>query len=142
MSRNYSQPRLALAGVALLSTAILTGCLERTIQVSTTPPGAEVYLNDAYIGRTPTTTGFEFYGQYDVRVCNDGFEPISTDRNASMPLWEVPPLDLAASALPFTLRSEQRWEFEMQPSPDMNVPAEREGIIERARSLRQSIGPQ
>lgn len=139
MSRTTMPSRVALAGAALAGALLSTGCLERTIEVSTSPPGAEVYVNDAYIGRTPTTTGFEFYGQYDVRIRKDGYEPISTNRNASMPLWELPPIDLAASAVPITLPNEQRWDFEMQPSPDMNAPAERESIIERARALRSTI---
>ncbi len=49
----------------------LTGCVERTISISSEPSGALVHLNDEEVGRTPLTVPFTFYGTYSVRVTHE-----------------------------------------------------------------------
>ena len=136
---NQRRPKVVASFGAAVCLAIAPGCLGRAIQVASSPPGADVYMNGTPIGRTPATTGFEFYGQYDIRLRKDGFEPISASPSASMPLWEIPPFDLIASVLPITLRDKNVWEYRLEPSPDMSDTANRDAIIERARSLRGDL---
>ncbi len=65
--------RTLIISLAVLAAAAgLTGCVERTITVTSDPSGALVYLNDTEIGRTPVTVPFTFYGTYDVRLEHDG----------------------------------------------------------------------
>ena len=45
-----------------LGLLILSGCVDRTISITSTPSGALVYLNDEEVGRTPLVTPFTFYG--------------------------------------------------------------------------------
>ncbi len=59
---------LALAAVCMGP----TGCVQRTITITSDPPHAIVWLNDEEIGRTPVTVPFTFYGKYDVRIVHEG----------------------------------------------------------------------
>lgn len=52
----------------LLLTVGLSGCIERTITITSEPSGSLVHLNDEPVGRTPLTVPFTFYGTYDVRL--------------------------------------------------------------------------
>jgi PEGA domain len=145
MSTGRTLPRttatLAAGSLAAIMPWAMLGCLERTIQVASSPPGAEVFINDVYVGRTPAATGFEYYGTYDVRLRKEGHEPITTHRSVSMPVWEIPPIDLAASALPLTFRARESWHFDLMPSEDLGNAANQEALIERARALRRTIEP-
>ena len=62
--------------VALAVLAGLTGCVRRTIRITTEPPHALVYLNDQEIGRSAVTTDFIWYGDYDVIVRKEGYKTL------------------------------------------------------------------
>lgn len=69
---NAHMPTSAIAYrllLPLLALALwLTGCIERTITITSEPSGSLVHLNDEEVGRTPLTVPFTFYGVYDVRL--------------------------------------------------------------------------
>lgn len=120
--------------VLLLAMLTLTGCLERKITVTSNPPGATVWINDTEVGRTPLSTGFKYYGSYDVRLRRDGYEPLSTSRDAIAPITEYPPFDLFASAAPWTIRKNVEWKFDLVPiDPGLTEP---KALIERASAMR------
>jgi hypothetical protein len=116
----------------------LGGCLERTIHVTSDPPGALVYLNDVEIGRTPVETSFLYFGTYDVRLRLDGYEPIVTSKRAKAPIYEMPGPDLLASAWPGRISTDIRWHFDLTPAP--TGPEAEADLLDRARSLRQQLG--
>jgi len=118
---------------------VMPGCLQRRIRVTSDPPGAIVWVNDTEIGRTPAETSFTFYGDYDVRLELDGYEPIHTMRRARAPLYEYPGPDLVAAALPFKFENIVEWHFELTPSAERTVPPEQleADLVERARRLRR-----
>jgi hypothetical protein len=125
---------------SLACLAALPGCLERTISITSDPPGALVYLNDVEIGRTPVETDFAFYGTYDVRLKLEGYEAIATSREASAPIYEYPGPDLIAEAIPAKIRTRIEWHFDMQPlaylQPDADKSALDRALLERAAELR------
>lgn len=120
-----------LVAAALAAAAALPGCTRRTIEVTSTPPGAVVWLNDQQVGRTPVAVDFTHFGNYDVRLKLDGYEPISTNRRAAAPLHEVPPIDLPASALPIHHRVV--WHFDLVAA----TPPAPAALIDRAAALRR-----
>lgn len=114
----------------------MTGCIDRRISITSEPPGALVYLNDIEVGRTPLQTRFLWYGEYEVRLLLEGYEPLTTSARAETPLHEIPPLDLPAAALPITTRI--HWHFELEPAlPD--TPETRQDLLQRARDLRKDL---
>jgi hypothetical protein len=122
----------------LLLCCVAPGCLERTVTVISEPPGAVVWLNNTEVGRTPVTTGFLFYGDYDVQVRKEGYEALLTHRNLPGPIYEQPPIDLVATALPVRIQTHKTWNFELRPLP-AEGPAEQEALRQRALAMRAEV---
>lgn len=127
------------AAAILLAPLLLTACAERHIRVTSTPPGARVWLNDQEIGRTPATASFTFYGHYDLRLEAPGYEPYNATHHAKAPLHEYPGPDLIAEALPATINNTVEWHVDLTPTPEStDAPDQvRTQLIDRAAQLRE-----
>lgn len=112
----------------------MTGCVRRTITITSEPAGALVWLNGREIGRTPVTVDFLYYGEYDVQLVADGCEPLLTTGKADAPWWDNVPLDLMAEVTPGQKRSEIHWHYVLGPRHD-----DPEALLERARELRSRV---
>ncbi len=120
------------AGLALSSGG--SGCVQRTISITSEPAGALVWLNDEEVGRTPVAVPFKWYGTYDVRLEKDGFAPQWTTGEAVMPWWELPGPDLVAELIPGA-ESKVAWHYELTaevPAAEQDVGA----LIGRAQQMR------
>jgi len=129
--------------IALLGLIPLSGCLKRTISVTTTPPGAIVWINDVEVGRTPLETDFTFFGNYDVRLRREGYEPLTTNMKVKAPLHETPGIDLIAEAIPAKFETRVAWHFDLVPVAENagdKLGAER-AMIERAAQMRELLAP-
>src|SRR5262245_33218461 len=124
---------LAVFGAA---TALLAGCVERTVSITSDPPGALVWLNDREVGRTPVDVKFDYYGTYDVRLEREGSEPLMTSGKADAPWWEFVGIDLIAEALPFRFHSHIKWNYVLEPAT-----GDRAALIGRAEALRDRESP-
>jgi hypothetical protein len=133
-------PRLA-ALILLPAALVLPGCLERTIRITSEPPGAVVWLNDTELGRTPVETDFTFYGVYDVRLHLEGYEPLTTSREAKAPIYEYPGIDLIAEAVPARIPTLVEWDFKLVPLAESTEPKPRAeaDLLARAREMRGTI---
>ena len=122
----------------------LGGCLERRVSITSEPPGAVVTMNDVELGRTPVEADFTYYGVYDLRIEHEGYEPLRTTARASTPVYDYVPFDLAATAMPFTLKKVVPWHFELAASPELTLPPEQAQaeLIERAKKLRTMMPEQ
>lgn len=114
------------------------GCIQRSIRVTSDPPGAVVWLNDTEIGRTPTEAEFTFYGDYDVRLELDGYSPVHEMRRTVAPFHEYPGPDLIAEVLPHKFETVFEWHFDLEQIPERTQSPEQleADLIERARQLR------
>ncbi len=121
--------------------AVIGGCIERKISITSEPPGAICWVNDVEVGRTPCETDFTFYGEYDVRLRLEGYEPLRTHASAEAPLHEYPPFDFFATIAPFDFEHTVAWHFVLEKSPEaVKDPAQAEGeLMERARELRDRL---
>jgi len=128
--------------LTLAGAAVLPGCLERRLSITSEPPGALVWVNDVELGRTPVEADFVFYGEYDVRLSLEGYEPVHRQMTAPQPLHEYPPFDLVAGALPVDFENVVKWHFDLQPALERSqTPQEFEkGLLERARGTREKLG--
>lgn len=121
----------------LVALALLSGCTSRTIVVTSEPQGALVTLNGVEVGSTPLEVGFRYYGQYDLQLRKDGYQPLTAAPWANAPWYEYPPIDLLVLPLPIDTRVE--WHYEMQPlSVEQDAADE---LIERAEKMRQAVEP-
>jgi len=132
---------LAPAAAACVLMLCATGCVERKLLVRSEPSGATVTINDVEVGRTPLEAGFTYFGQYDVKVEKEGYEPLREKRRAATPVWEYPPIDIVTMALPFTATRTAEWDFTLAPAFETTQTPEelRAGVVSRARALREQI---
>jgi hypothetical protein len=121
--------------IAVLVTGVLaTGCVRRTITITSDPSGALCWLNGREVGRTPLEVDFLYYGEYDVVLQEDGFDPLLTSGKAEPPWWDNIPLDLAAEMTPGEREAKVAWHYTLPPRND--DPA---ALLDRARELRQQF---
>ena len=123
-----------LAMLVLIALLGLTGCVQRTISITSSPSGALVHLNDEEVGRTPVTVPYLYYGTYDVRLQLDGYQPLWTAEEAIAPWWEAPGPDLIAEAVS-DAKVEQNWHYEMQLQPL----ADEGPLVDRALDMRDQL---
>lgn len=131
------RPRRAPTWIGLgaaVACALLIGCVQRTVRITSEPSGSLVYLNDEEVGRTPLTTPFTFYGTYDVRLQQDGYQTLWTQQKAVAPWWESPGPDLFAEMIPDN-KVQLRWHFQLSVVPDQ----QEQQLIERAQELRARV---
>ena len=122
--------------VLLIASLFLTGCVERKLTILTEPEGALVALNDEEIGRGPVTVAFQWYGDYNVRVSEAGYETLITHRELKGPWYDKFPWDLFAQVLnPKRIVDSYEWSFKLEPKqhPD------RQELIESAEELRKRL---
>lgn len=113
---------------------ILPGCVRRQIDITSTPSGALVRVNDREVGRTPCQIEFDHYGVYEVRLALEGYESVVGMGRAEAPVWDWVGLDLVSELAPWTSVSRTAWHFELVP--DRTDP---ESLVERARALRSDL---
>ncbi|MFM9957762.1 MAG: PEGA domain-containing protein [Phycisphaerales bacterium] len=103
------------SGFCFAALALLSGCQDRRLFITSEPAGARVILNDAEVGTTPCEVNFTYFGVYDVRLRKDGFEPLVTTAKAEAPVHEWPGVDLAAMAVPVEKKTRIEWHFTLSP---------------------------
>ncbi|MCP4247808.1 MAG: PEGA domain-containing protein [bacterium] len=123
-------PVLAL----LVSVGIVGGCVRRTLTIQTEPAGALVFLNDEEIGRSPVTTDFTWYGDYDVIIRQPGYQTLKTHVKVVRPWYQYLPIDFVAEVLwPQHLVDAHAFDLTLTPVE----PIDRADLVERAQALRE-----
>lgn len=117
---------------ACLLVLLPAGCVERTLTVTSEPPGALVTISSIEKGRTPVTIPFLWYGDYDVIVRMEGYETLKTHQKINPPPYEIPPVDLLSELAPWTYHDQRTAHFVLTPATQ---PAEKE-LLDRAEELR------
>jgi hypothetical protein len=133
MTPPYVRYRL-LVGTLIVAACSQLGCVRRTLTIRTEPSGALVFLNDEEVGRSPVTTDFTWYGDYDVILRREGCQTLQTNVNVRAPWYQVPPIDFVAEVLwPGRIVDARTYDFQLAPAE----PVERAELIERAEALRE-----
>lgn len=134
-----SRHRLLASAVFLLALLPLSGCVERTMRISSDPQGARVFLNDEEVGVTPARVSFLWYGDYDIILRKEGFETLKTHYRLDALWYQYPPIDLIAECLiPTTIKDERVLPtYQLEPATVPPMPE----VIERAVQAReQALG--
>jgi len=111
---------------------LCSGCVERKLTIVTEPEGALVALNDEEIGTSPVTVGFEWYGDYAVRITRDGYQTLNTHQNLKRPLRDKFPFDLLADMF-ITKIDAYSWTFKLEPYQQ----TQKDELIKSAAGLRK-----
>jgi hypothetical protein len=124
--------------ILLTSICFCIGCVERKLTIITEPSGALVALNDEEIGFSPVTVGFEWYGDYSVRITKDGYQTLNTHQNLKRPLRDVAPFDLLDDM--FRTRTDAyTWTFELEPYQEPNKAELIEDALELQKQTAEEI---
>ncbi len=124
--------------VGLLLVAVAgSGCVTRRMTVRSNVPGAQVYVDNYEIGRTPASTDFTYYGRRNIRLVKDGFETLTVEQPVQPPWYQWPGLDFVfENVWPLEIRDERQFAFELKPQ--YVVPTE--SLLGRAEELRGATG--
>ena len=131
MTRYFRFGSILAVGVVLL----LSGCVERTMKITTSPPGALVIVNDEEVGLSPVRFSFLWYGDYDIILRRQGFQTLKTNYRVDAPWYQYPPVDLIAECLiPATIKDERVLPtYKLEPAPIPPI----QDVVERAVELRE-----
>ena len=121
--------------VLVFASLSLTGCVRRTLTVTSDPPGALVHLNGVEVGRTPMTRDFTWYGTYDVVLRKEGYETLKTRGKVIAPWWQWVPIDLAAELLP--LHDKHTLAYTMKPYTEASFDPQQ--MLARAERMRTQL---
>lgn len=112
-----------------------TGCVERTVSISTEPQGAKVSLNDQEVGDSPVKVAFTWYGDYDIIVRKPGYETLRTNYKIDAPWYQLPFIDLFSECLvPFTIRDDRVLPV-LQLSP--RKPVDKQDLLDASEEMRK-----
>lgn len=114
----------------------MAGCVDRTITINTYPQGAQVWLNDEFVGQSPTTVTFQWYGDYRIRIAKQGYQVLHTHQRIKAPWYDAFPFDFFAQVIwPGRLVDSHVLSFVLEPQ----VSPDRQALIDRASSLREEL---
>jgi hypothetical protein len=117
----------------------LTGCVERTLTITSTPEGADVWVDGKNVGATPVDVPFSWYGTREIVVEKDGYETRNTKETIDPPWWQYPVLDLMTDVLiPATFTDQRTLDYTLDKSPDTTEAAP---IEQNAAPLRKLLNP-
>lgn len=121
-----------LALPALLLAACST---QRTLTITSDPPGATVWVDGVERGKTPVSLPFVYYGDAEVRLEKEGYESVATVLEVPTQIDGYPFVDL-----PFELTVRRRcfsWNATLaRLGPDPSEP-EIQDLIGRADAFRE-----
>jgi len=124
--------RVVLLAVLLV---LAGGCVEREIQLRSTPSGADAYIDAERVGATPCSVPFDFYGTREVELRKEGYQVVREFARVSPPVYERFPLDFFSEVvLPLRLKDVQVFEYTLEPLPPGE---EGEELYERAKEFRE-----
>lgn len=120
---------------SLLFTGLASGCVRRTLTITTDPPQARVFVNDQEIGRSEVSTDFLWYGDYDVVIRKEGYQTLQTNWTITPPWYQWIPFDFITEVLwPGWIHDAHKQHYVLVPATS---PTEAE-LIERAQKERDA----
>ena len=92
------------------------GCIRRTLEVTSDPPGAQLIVNGQPAGVTPAKFAFRHHGTYRVELRKEGYRPVVDALYVEGRLYELPPAEPAAELLwPGVIRDGRSASYKLEP---------------------------
>ena len=106
-------------GCLIACIGLSSGCVERRMTVISDPPGAQVFVNNRPIGASPAylpSLQFLYYGNYDILLVKEGFEPLLVQQAVDPPWYEWPGIDFFSENLcPWHIKDAREFKYQLQP---------------------------
>jgi hypothetical protein len=96
---------------------LLTGCVERTMIITTEPFGAVVYdERNVPLSASPADKSFVYYGKYRFTIVKDGYETLIAEEDVKAPWYEWLFIDfISENLVPWTIRDVHRFNYVLKP---------------------------
>ena len=133
---NHPSPRVASTACCLTVLLLLSGCASivtpgrfRPVEVKTQPPGAQVFLNDRYEGRSPLTLRVDRKRDHRVRFLLEGREPYEDTIESGLNGWVFGnillggPIGLIVDLINGSVSAPKPGAFDVDLRPGGNPPA-------------------
>ena len=102
--------------LTVLAAAACGGCIERTMQIRTDPPGAMVWVDDELCGTTPVEVPFTSYGTRRIILQMESRQTRCEKVKLRAPWYCVFPIDFATDVLcPFIIHDDKSFHYAMEP---------------------------
>lgn len=128
--------KLGRIGGFIVCMALASGCVERRMTVVSDPPGAQVFVNNRPIGASPAylpSLQFLYYGNYDILLIKEGFEPLLVKQAVDAPWYEWPGLDfISENLIPWHIKDERVFPYQLQPHQIVTA----DEVLNNANSFR------
>lgn len=126
-------------GVFLLTSIILSGCVERKLVITSEPAGADVWVNEQWHGKTPYELPFKHYGTFGIRMEKEGYYPIFVKEPVEAPIYQRIGPDLIAEAVvPKKIEDQRELHYVMRK---IEGPDKIEDIVSRADDMISTSDP-
>lgn len=139
----HAPARALLCAACLLAAA---GCVERTLEIRTEPPGARVFVDGRFRGTTargPLVLPFDHYGARRVSARLPGRSPAGRTVRVAPPWYQIFPLDFFFECLfPFTLRDTNTVTLRLPALPPRGSEAlarREKALARRAEEAREEL---
>lgn len=132
MNKRFN-PFIGGVGLLIVIAALVCGCVERKMVITSEPSGADVWVNEQWHGKTPFELPFKHYGVFSIRLEAEGYYPIYVKEPVPAPLYQQPGLDLISeAAIPATIKDDRNMHYVLQKIEGPDAIAE---VLERADDM-------
>lgn len=130
--------RFCACTLLLLMLVVSTGCVRRTMTITTEPAQSLVFINGEEVGRSQVQRDFTWYGDYDITIRREGYETLHTNWQINAPWYQYIPLDFFFEVLwPWELHDQRSHQFVLE---NQTLPST-EDLVERAIDMRHEAIP-
>ena len=135
--------RTTLCTATLLTLPLALGlsscAAQKTLTITSEPPGAIVRLGDRYVGETPVTVDFLHYGTQRLGLALNGYTRIERDMRISPPWYARFPMDFFSEVLlPIGWTDHRLVALDMVPTPERIDAVELDFVRLRAEYFRNA----
>jgi len=138
-----ASPGLGARPAALAFALLALACqAERRLVITSEPPGADVRLDGAPVGKTPLRIEFQDYGTRRVTMYKDGFLTHSQVVEVRGPWYARFPIDIFSEVLlPIGWKDVHRVHAQLEPGQGTIPAPDLRSVLDRAERLRRA-GPE
>ena len=125
-----------LTATAVLVATMFSGCIERSFEIRSDPPGALVVVDGVEMGITPIAQEFVHYGTRNIILSKQGFQRKTVAQKMEPPWYEYFPIDFFVEIVwPFPVRDSRIYAYLLEPATEVD----KKGVLKRADDLEKRM---
>jgi PEGA domain len=114
-----------------LCACLFTGCLHRSLSVTSEPSGAQLIVNGEAAGNTPARLRFHHHGVYRVELRKPGYQPVVEGLRLGPKFYERMPIDFVTDVLwPGKIIDDRKVHYSLKKTP----PFDKARVLAAART--------